>query len=216
VELPKQKQSFRSITIVSRHPCGLRFSSRGVRAYYIEVQSGNTRFLEMHVDGAVTSNVLAVPEFCPAAKDRAKCGKAKSLHYCQWQDNAGLCDDGRWYLSIVARSFYSTVKANTRSTLIATYDFARRNGWQFRLAAIRPDHAITSTTFNFHTDYMRGLFNLGFSTARTGQPWQRSPQSALTPSRRHCWLFPTPTEPGRFECNAPRWRFTTASTSTTE
>jgi hypothetical protein len=61
--------------------------------------------------------------------------------------------------------------------LIATYDFARRNGWQFRLAAIQPDYAMTSTTFNFDTDYMRGLFNLGFSTGRTGQQWQSSLQA---------------------------------------
>jgi hypothetical protein len=58
--------------------------------------------------------------------------------------------------------------------LIATYDFARRNGWQFRLAAIQPDYPMTSTTFNFDTDYMRGLFNLGFSMGRTGQHWQSS------------------------------------------
>ena len=76
--------------------------------------------------------------------------------------------------AVVARSFYSTVKANTRNTLIATYDFARRNGWQFRLAAIQPDYPMTSTTFNFDTDYMRGLFNLGFSMGRTGQQWQSS------------------------------------------
>jgi hypothetical protein len=74
----------------------------------------------------------------------------------------------------VARSFYSSVKANTRNTLIATYDFARRNGWRFRLAAIPPDYAMTSTTFNFATDYMRRLFDLGFSMGRTGQQWQSS------------------------------------------
>src|SRR6476646_8169481 len=86
-------------------------------------------------------------------------------------------------LSIVARSFYSSVKANTRNTLIATYDFARRNGWQFRLAAIQSDYAMTSTTFNFDTDYMRGLFNLGFSTGRTGQQWQSSLKAlAASPS----------------------------------
>jgi hypothetical protein len=76
--------------------------------------------------------------------------------------------------ALIARSFYSTVKANTRSTLIATYDFVRRNDWQFRLAAIPSDYAVTSTTFNFDTVYMRGLFNLGFSMGRTGQQWQSS------------------------------------------
>jgi hypothetical protein len=169
---------FRDILVASA-------SAPGVFApTYIEVQSGNTRFLEMHVDGAVTSNVLAVPESVLLRKIAPTNAVKPNLYIIvngKITPDFAMIDDGT--LSIVARSFYSTVKANTRSTLIATYDFARRNGWQFRLAAIRPDHAITSATFNFDTDYMRGLFNLGFSTARTGQPWQRSPQSALTPSR---------------------------------
>jgi hypothetical protein len=75
--------------------------------------------------------------------------------------------------------------------LIATYDFARRNGWQFRLAAIQPDYAMTSTTFNFDTDYMRGLFNLGC----TGQEWQSSLQAlAASPGS------------GRFSSSGPNER----------
>ena len=62
-------------------------------------------------------------------------------------------------------------------------DEPRDNGWQFRLAAIQPDYAMTSTTFNFGTDYMRGLFNLGFSMGRTGQQWQSS-LKALAASAR--------------------------------
>ena len=162
-------QLFRDILVASA-------SAPGVFApTYIEVQSGNTRFLEMHVDGAVTSNVLAVPESVLLRKIAPTNAVKPNLYIIvngKITPDFAMIDDGT--LSIVARSFYSTVKANTRSTLIATYDFARRNGWQFRLAAIRPDYATTSTTFNFDTDYMRGLFDLGFSMARTGQPWQRS------------------------------------------
>jgi hypothetical protein len=47
---------------------------------------------------------------------------------------ADLVADGT--LSIVARSFFTTVKANTRNTLIATYEFAQRNDWEFRATAI--------------------------------------------------------------------------------
>jgi patatin-like phospholipase/acyl hydrolase len=162
-------QLFRDILVASA-------SAPGVFApTYIEVQSGNTRFLEMHVDGAVTSNVLAVPESVLLRKIAPTNAVKPNLYIIvngKITPDFAMIDDGT--LSIVARSFYSTVKANTRSTLIATYDFARRNGWQFRLAAIRPDYATTSTSFNFDTDYMRGLFELGFSMARTGQPWQRS------------------------------------------
>src|SRR6185295_18171739 len=61
-------------------------------------------------------------------------------------------------LSIVARSFWTTVKSNTRNTLISTYDFARRNSWEFRATAIDAQRQIAITTLNFDAAYMRGLF----------------------------------------------------------
>ena len=162
-------QLFRDILVASASAPGLFAPA------YIEVQAGNTLFQEMHVDGPVTSNVLAVPESVLMQKvafsDTAK-PKLYIIVNGKITPDFAVIGDGT--LSIVARSFYSTVKANTRNTLIATYDFARRNGWQFRLAAIQPDYPMTSTTFNFDTDYMRGLFNLGFSMGRTGQQWQSS------------------------------------------
>jgi hypothetical protein len=162
-------QLFRNILVASASAPGLFAPA------YIQVQAGDAMFQEMHVDGAVTSNVLAVPEAVLLQKVALTHPAKQKLYIIV---NGKITPDfaviGDGTLSIVARSFYSTVKANTRNTLIATYDFARRNGWQFRLAAIQPDYAMTSTTFNFDTDYMRGLFNLGFSMGRTGQQWQTS------------------------------------------
>jgi Patatin-like phospholipase len=162
-------QLFRDILVASASAPGLFAPT------YIQVQAGNARFQEMHVDGAVTSNVLAVPESVLLQKVAlTNTAKPKLYIIVNGKITPDFAVIGDGTLSIVARSFYSTVKANTRNTLIATYDFARRNGWQFRLAAIQPDYAMTSTTFNFDTDYMRELFNLGFSMGRTGQPWQSS------------------------------------------
>jgi hypothetical protein len=162
-------QLFRDILVASVSVPGLFAPA------YIQVHAGNAQFQEMHVDGAVTSNVLAVPESVLLEKVAFTNPTKPKLYIIV---NGKITPDfaviGDGTLSIVARSFYSTVKANTRNTLIATYEFARRNGWQFRLAAIQPDYAMASTTFNFGTDYMRGLFNLGFSMGRTGQPWQSS------------------------------------------
>jgi hypothetical protein len=162
-------QLFRDILVASVSVPGLFAPA------YIQVHAGNAQFQEMHVDGAVTSNVLAVPESVLLEKVAfTNTAKPKLYIIVNGKITPDFAVIGDGTLSIVARSFYSTVKANTRNTLIATYDFARRNGWQFRLAAIQPDYAMTSTTFNFDTDYMRGLFDLGFSTGRTGQQWQSS------------------------------------------
>ena len=162
-------QLFRNILVASASAPGLFAPA------YIEVQAGNALFQEMHVDGAVTSNVLAVPESVLLQKVAfTDIAKPKLYIIVNGKVTPDFAVIGDGTLSIVARSFYSTVKANTRNTLIATYDFARRNGWEFRLAAIQPDYPMTSTTFNFDTDYMRGLFNLGFSRGCTGQQWQSS------------------------------------------
>ena len=162
-------QLFRNILVASASAPGLFAPA------YIQVQAGDALFQEMHVDGAVTSNVLAVPEAVLLQKVAlTNAAKPKLYIIVNGKITPDFAVIGDGTLSIVARSFYSTVKANTRNTLIATYDFARRNGWQFRLAAIQPDYPMTSTTFNFDTGYMRGLFNLGFSKGRSGQQWQSS------------------------------------------
>src|SRR5262245_12254598 len=162
-------QLFRDILVASASAPGLFAPA------YIQVQAGNAMFQEMHVDGAVTSNVLAVPEAVLLQKVALTNNTKPKLYIIV---NGKITPDfaviGDGTVSIVARSFYSTVKANTRNTLIATYDFARRNGWQFRLAAIQPNYTMTSTTFNFDTAYMRALFDLGLSMGRTGQQWQTS------------------------------------------
>jgi hypothetical protein len=165
---PGRLQLFRSVLVASASAPGLFAPA------YIQVQAGNARFEEMHVDGAVTSNVLAVPESVLLQKVALTNAKPKLYIIVNGKitPDFAVVNDGT--LSIVSRSFYSTVKANTRNTLIATYNFARRNGWQFRLAAIKPGYLTTSTSFNFDTAYMRGLFDLGFSMARSGDEWQSS------------------------------------------
>jgi hypothetical protein len=83
---------------------------------------------------------------------------------------ADLVADGT--LSIVARSFFTTVKANTRNTLIATYEFAQRNDWEFRATAIEHEHVIATSSFNFDTAYLRDLFAYGYARGRSGRAWQ--------------------------------------------
>jgi hypothetical protein len=43
-------------------------------------------------------------------------------------------------LHIVRRSFETSVRANTRSTLIAFYQFAKSRNWDFNLASIEADY----------------------------------------------------------------------------
>src|SRR5262245_35017965 len=111
-------QLFRDILVASASAPGLFAPA------YIEVQAGNARFQEMHVDGAVTSNVLAVPESVLLQKVGFKNAAKPKLYIIV---NGKITPDfaviGDGTLSIVVRSIYSTVTVNRRIILIAPSEF---------------------------------------------------------------------------------------------
>jgi hypothetical protein len=74
---------------------------------------------------------------------------------------------------VVERSVSTMVKSNTNAVLLSTYQFARRNGIEFNLAAIDPDYP-TSPTITFDRQYMLALFQHGIERARSGRIWQKS------------------------------------------
>ena len=71
------------------------------------------------------------------------------------------------------RSFTTAVKANTQNTLIATYDFTRRNKWDFNLASIDADYP-TTTSMGFDKSYMSQLFQYGYDQGYRGPPWRKT------------------------------------------
>jgi hypothetical protein len=124
-------------------------------------------------DGGVISNVLSVPEALLLSKLPNRSTARPKLYIIvngKLAPDFDFVNDGT--LSIVARSFSTTIKANTRNTLIATYEFTRRNSWEFRATAIERDHAIAASSFNFDTAYLRDLFDYGHSRGRSGRAWQ--------------------------------------------
>ncbi|WP_146604354.1 patatin-like phospholipase family protein [Rhodoplanes roseus] len=173
---PNRYTLFRSILMASCAMPGIFPPS------LIEVEADGRRFAEMHVDGSVTSNVLAVPEALLLSV-LPKVGPTPPRLYVivngKLEPDFDVVADHT--LSIVARSFWTTVKANTRNTLIATYEFTRRNGWEFRATAIERDHPIATASFNFEPAYMRGLYDYGYERGRSGRGWQAAlPRASIT------------------------------------
>jgi predicted acylesterase/phospholipase RssA len=139
----------------------------------IDVEAEGRRFAEMHVDGGVTTNILIVPEgvltsgtplFAPDARPK--------VHIVM---NGKLAPEFEVVepatLPIVTRSFETSVRANTRSTLLAAYQFAKSRNWEFNLASIDSQYP-TSRSMGFDTPYMRDLFEYGFQLGRAAQPWR--------------------------------------------
>jgi hypothetical protein len=142
----------------------------------IDVEAQGRRFEEMHVDGGVTTNILIVPEAVLTSGTPLFPPEARPKVYIVM--NGKLAPEFEVVepstLPIVTRSFEASVRANTRNTLIAAYQFAKRRNWEINLAAIDA-HYPTSKSYAFDTTYMQQLFEYGYQKGVAGQLWQSTP-----------------------------------------
>jgi predicted patatin/cPLA2 family phospholipase len=166
---PDRLKLFRSILLASSSVPGI------YPPVLIDVVADGASFAEMHVDGGVTANVLTVPEAALLSSVPVKKGSRPQLFVIV---NGKLGPDfdvtEGSTLSVLSRSMWTTVKANMRNTLIATYDFTRRNNWEFRATAIDIEHPIATTTINFDANYLRGLYDYGITRGQSGTAWHRT------------------------------------------
>jgi predicted acylesterase/phospholipase RssA len=142
----------------------------------IEVEANGRRFTEMHVDGGVTSNLMIVPESILAS--------GTTLFAPDARPNVYIIINGKFApdfevvkastLPIVTRSFETSVRANTRNTLLASYQFAKSKGWELNLASVDPDYP-KSASFTFDPVYMAQLFEFGYQRGKSGVLWQTAP-----------------------------------------
>jgi hypothetical protein len=147
----------------------------------IDVEGEGRRFDEMHVDGGVRANLLVVPESLLLSSVPPPSSGIRPRVYILM--NNKLEQDFEMVeakaLAIVSRSFTTAVKANTQNTLIATYDIARRNKWDFNLSSIDADYP-TTTLMSFDKTYMRQLFQYGYEQGYQGVPWRKTLPATYT------------------------------------
>lgn len=138
----------------------------------IPVESGGAMYSEMHVDGGVTANILAVPESVLTVHAASLAARSRVYVIVNGKLSPDASYTSDLTLPIVARSFQTSVKANTRNTMIATYEFCRRNDWDFNVTAIESNRLTTSDPINFDTDYMKELYAYGRAKGRDGRGFQ--------------------------------------------
>ena len=147
----------------------------------IDVEGEGRRFEEMHVDGGVRANLLVVPESLLLSSVPIPSSGVRPRVYILI--NNKLEQDFEMVegktLAILSRSFTTAVKANTQNTLIATYDFARRNKWDFNISSIDAEYP-TTTSMGFDKAYMRQLFQYGYDQGYKGQPWRKTLPATYT------------------------------------
>jgi hypothetical protein len=131
----------------------------------------------MHVDGAVEAPVFTLPQVFLLSNARPEPLLRLNIYILingQIDPNFQTVPDSN--IDIAGRTVSSMVKAQTRSVIFGTYDFARKYGQGFNLTFLDeagpPDCGI-----GFDTACMRRLYEYGYEKARSGRFWQTRPPS---------------------------------------
>lgn len=151
----------------------------------IDVEAQGKRFAEMHVDGGIMSNVLIVPDAMLAANRLNLPSGVRPRVYVILNSKLGPYFDvvPATTVRIAVRAFETSVRANTRNTLLASYEFIRRRHWTLTLASI-DDGYPSQASPGFDTSYMRDLFAFGVEQGRSGAAWRRGPGADAPPPVR--------------------------------
>ncbi len=140
----------------------------------IEAEGEGRRFQGMHVDGGVTAPVLTLPDallFHGRLPDSARLN-IYILVNKKLERTFELVPNGT--IDVASRSLSSITQSQTRSLILSTYDFARRNRLGFHLSYIERDYP-ASPSEGFDTAYMRALYQYGYDKAASGRAWTSAP-----------------------------------------
>lgn len=150
----------------------------------IEVEADGKSYDELHVDGGTAAQVFVYP----TATDWGKVLTAldvpgrPNIYVIR---NAELVPDRKEVkkriFAIASRSLSSLIRTQGLGDLYQIYMVSRRDRANYNLAYI-PDaeHKLRSNEM-FDPEYMNGLFEIGYSMAKEGYPWLKTPPGWVRP-----------------------------------
>lgn len=145
----------------------------------IEVRSAGRDYVEMHVDGGVSSNVTPVPDVLLTSPRKSPRSRLFVIINGKLGGDPAYTADHT--LPIVIRSFQTAVKASTRNTMIATYGFCQRNGWECNATAVDASIPAARGVANFDQVYMEALYAFGEAKGASGSGFDHSFQQQGLP-----------------------------------
>jgi len=166
---PKALRLFRSILIASAAIPG------AFPPVMIDVEVGDQRFQEMHVDGGAMAQAFLYPPSLHVDEKQMKVHRERKAYIIR---NARL--DPKWAsverrtLDIAGRAINSLIHTQGIGDLYQLYLITKRDGIDFNLAFISSDFKVKHKK-PFDTTYMRKLFDHGHKLARKGYPWEKYP-----------------------------------------
>lgn len=142
----------------------------------ISVESGGTRFQEMHVDGGVATPFFLLPDMESLLRaPQAQLRGAHAFVIVNGQLEPPATQTPRNSIPILARSLEINQIVQTRDSLAVAVNFAERNGMQFQFTRV-PADLVTEGPLDFNRATMEALFAQGLTLGETGRVWQTADQ----------------------------------------
>ncbi|EUB99962.1 Patatin [Rhizobium sp. CF080] len=133
--------------------------------------------VEMHSDGGPSAQIMTVPEaILSDVSLPVPAGVRGSDMYLLINNTLTpeFSVTANSTLSVSTRAYSILVKSQTRQSLYAVYEYCRRVGIGFHMAAI--DVAVPYTMSDpFNNDYMRAVFKIGYDRMSNGRLWRDRP-----------------------------------------
>jgi predicted patatin/cPLA2 family phospholipase len=139
----------------------------------IDAEGGGRRFQEMHVDGGVTAPVLTLPDALLLQGRLVGNGRLNIYILVNKKLERTFELVSNSTIDVASRSLSAITQSQTRSVVLSTYDFARRNRLGFHLSYIERDYPPSPEGFD--AAYMRALYQYGYDKASAGHAWTRTP-----------------------------------------
>jgi hypothetical protein len=170
---PKALELFRSIMIASAAIPG------AFPPVMIDVEAGGKQYQEMHVDGGTMAQVFLYPPTISAKVKELEKGTAERRERRLYIIRNSRLDPewaqvDRRTLTIAGRAIGSLIHTQGIGDLYRIYTTAQQDGLDYNLAYI-PSTFNVPKKEDFETAYMRQLFDVGYSMAAKGYPWQKTP-----------------------------------------
>ena len=160
----------------------------------IRVEDPGGVYDEMHVDGGTTVPFFIAPYFAEIAPDAREALRGANLYVLlNRQLDAPPQTTREKMLPIMMRSFSSTLRLMSRTTLEFNAAVANRYGMNLRIGSIPVEYPLQGP-FNFHTPVLQTLFSYAANCTQNGQLWT-TPEQALNRGMRAPTSVPAPAAP---------------------
>ncbi|MPZ35930.1 MAG: patatin family protein [Rhodospirillales bacterium] len=179
---PKSLGLFRKILLASASIPG------AFQPVLLDVEIGDARFQEMHVDGGAIAQLFLYPaSIDPAALSADRAQTAYIIRNARLDPEQAEIE--RRTITIAGRAIATMLAASGYNDVMRVYFVTKRDGVDYNLAYIGADFK-TPRGGLFDQAYMRALFDYGYRQAVAGQAWHKTPPGLHTTRARQQAAMP--------------------------